>query len=73
MAIAAPLLMHPALLKWIINVIVGVVLVGLAFSTEQRELQILIWILAGAFGVAVLWNEWKRPAAVGARLARSAG
>ncbi len=59
-AIATPLLLHPNLLKWIINAIIAVVLVGLAWSMQQAETQILFWILAGLFGLAVLWNEIKR-------------
>jgi preprotein translocase SecF subunit len=69
-AIATPLLLHPNLLKWIINAIIAVVLVGLAWSMEQQQFQILFWILAGLFGAAVLWNEIKRGAQVRPGLAR---
>jgi hypothetical protein len=71
-AIATPLLPHPNLLKWIINAIIAVVLVGLAWSMQQQETQILFWILAGLFGLAVLWNEVKRGGLARPGLARGA-
>ncbi len=71
-AIATPLLLHPNLLKWIINLIVAVVLVGLAFSMERKEFQILVWVLAGGFALVVAWGELRRFGITRPGLARGA-
>lgn len=70
LAIASPLLLHPNLLKWIINLIVAIVLVGFASYMEDRVLQIMAWILAGIFALVVLGNEFRRKGGLRVQLAR---
>lgn len=72
MAIATPLLLHPNLLRWIIIAFIEVVLIGLAGSMQEQVLQIILWILAGLFGLGVLLYELKRSGLAGPGLARGA-
>ncbi len=72
-AVAAPLLLYPRVLKWIMLTIVALILVGLALSLAQRELQVLVWIVTAIFAIAVIYTHVRQPArAPGKQLATGA-
>lgn len=68
-AIGAPLLLYPTLLKWITYLMVAGVLVGLALSMTETELRVMMWVVAALFGVAVVAWEMRRSRPIGATLA----
>ncbi len=56
-AVATPLVLYPRVLRWVINIIVAGVLVGLILAVEQTEMQVLLWIALGGFAVFTVASE----------------